>query len=92
MSRDRTNTCKCHCRGCDTCFSSLKAFDLHRDNGTCLFPMDVSSKKQSLLDMKVGNCRITAKDREGIEVWSTVKTDSQSAFYASTQRAFGSAT
>lgn len=30
MTGHRTATCRAHCRGCDTCFSSDIAFDYHR--------------------------------------------------------------
>ena len=55
--------CTYHCRGCDSCFTSLAAFDAHRTgpfDGTraCTFPGDVDWEEHR------GVCRVSEFDDE----------------------------
>jgi hypothetical protein len=64
----RMHTCQYHCRGCDSHFSSLQAFDLHRvgehdnrpDNPRrCNIPTEEVSDENgnTLYEYVVGECR-----------------------------------
>jgi hypothetical protein len=85
----RRKLCRYHCRGdgghkgCSTHFSSLEAFDLHRQadeegGRTCIPPKAVVDDNGiNLLHRQTedGECKVCPPYPVGITVWTTVRSD-----------------
>lgn len=65
-----TRTCRFHCASCDRHFTSLSAFDLHRqgdyDSRHCADPAE---DQRFVLRADDGECRICAAVIRGIDIW-----------------------
>lgn len=63
--------CRYHCRGCGGHFTSLEAFDLHRDGPydarECAYPVDLAEHE--------GVCATVSPTRSGVTVYSSPRAD-----------------
>ena len=63
--------CRCHCRCCGSCFSSLEAFDAHHEGSgeglrPCTFPVDLLES--------TGICRIAgAETKPAVTLYSSAR-------------------
>ena len=72
---DRRVTCTHHCSGCDGCFKSLEAFDLHRagDYSTGRYCREVDGLEELIVATTDGACRANAPDRFGVVVYTAAR-------------------
>jgi hypothetical protein len=53
LAKASTPSCTYHCRSCESHFTSLEAFDAHRENYECAWPDDAP-----LVEIEGGVCKI----------------------------------